>query len=493
MRIDGPVFTVQSRRGVALRCTSPAKNPEFPGDFKATAPENGAARIDSSVGALGPALGSSRRRRLPAEKEIVMHRTVPESRRPILILLLVLLLASVPNVAMAATAVDDWSAIGNQAIVVNAARAGTSNIDFAYMFIAIYDAVNAIDGGHTVFAVTPTSPTAGASLEAATAAAAYTMLKWLFPTQEASYLTPTYNAYVAALPAAGKAAGIAVGTEVGNALIAQRTGDGRNASVPYTFQTGPGQYQATPGGAPTPVTPWLAQMRTFAIEDSTQFRAPAPPDLHSGQWAKDFNLTKDYGALSGSLRTVEQTENGLFYAENPGQQINRNVRRVATDHNLSLVDAARFFAQVYVSIADAQMTTWNSKYYYNFWRPVTAIRAADTDGNHKTDLDAGWLPLVLTPSHPEYPAAHPTVTGAFAYAIGEFFGTKNVDTTFTSTSVAPGVTTELHVDNIDDIVEHVMAGRIYGGMHYHTSTLEGSKIARKVAHYVSLHYFLPVK
>lgn len=103
-------------------------------------------------------------------------------------------------------------------------------------------------------------------------------------------------------------------------------------------------------------------MRTFAIENSSQFRADGPPDLTSAQWAEDFNETKLYGARTGSLRTPEQTQNGLFYAENPGQQINRNVRRVATDHNLSLVDTARLFAQVYVTIADAQMTTWNSKY-----------------------------------------------------------------------------------------------------------------------------------
>lgn len=420
-----------------------------------------------------------------------MRQRRQRGTRPMLLAVFATWLLLTPGSAHA-NAVDDWSAIANQVIILNAGRAGTGNIDFAYVYIAIYDAVNAIDGGHTVFAVRPTTSPVGASPEAATAAAAYTVLKWLFPAQE-PFLTTTYDNYVAALPVAGKAAGIAVGTEVGDALTALRTGDGRNANVPYVFRSGPGQYQVTPGGPASPVTPWLAVMRTFAIENSTRYRAEPPPDLTSAQWADDFNTTKLYGALTGSLRTPEQTANGLFYAENPGQQINRNVRRVAADHGLTLVDAARFFAQVYVTIADAQMTTWNSKYYYNFWRPVTAIRNADTDDNPDTEQDSTWLPLVVTPGHPEYPAAHPTVTGAFAYAVAAFFGTKKVGVTFTSTSVTSGTMTEVPFTNTDDIVRHVMAGRIYGGMHYHTSTVAGRNIARKVANYVAKNYFQPVE
>jgi hypothetical protein len=403
--------------------------------------------------------------------------------------ILCLTMALTPRPARA-NAVDDWSAIANQVIIVNANRMGTGNIDFAYVYIAIYDAVNAIDGGHTVFAVKPTSSPVGASPDAATSAAAYTVLKWLFPLQE-PFLTGTYNLYVAGLPAAGKAAGLAVGTEVGIALTVLRTGDGRNANVPYVFQTGPGQYQITPGGPATPSAPWLGQMRTFAIEDATQFRADGPPSLTSAQWAEDFNEVKLYGALTDSLRTPEQTVNALFFVENPGQQISRNAGRVATEHNLSLVDSARFFAQVYVTIADAEITTWNSKYFYNFWRPVTAIRNADIDDNRATERDLAWLPLIVTPGHPEYPAAHPTETGALAYAIADFFGTKKVHVTYTSTSVMPGVMTEVPFTNTDDIVKYVIDGRVYGGLHYRTSAVHGKVIAQKVSHYVAARYFLP--
>ena len=397
-----------------------------------------------------------------------------------------------PAPAAEANAVDDWSLIANQVIIVNANRAGIGNIDFAYVHLAIYDAVNAIDARHTVFAVRPSSSTDGAAPEAATAAAAYTVLKWLFPTQQA-YLDGVYANYLTTIPpGTAKTTGIAVGTEVGTALTALRAGDGRNALVPYVFGAGPGVYQATPGGAATPVAPWASRMRPFGIESAEQFRADGPPNLTSAQWADDFNEVKEFGALTGSSRTPEQTEIGLFYMENPGQQINRNIRLIAAAHNLSVVDSARFYAQVYVAIADAQITTWNGKYFFNFWRPVTAIRGADSDDNPATEPDFAWLPLVVTPSHPEYPAAHPTVSGALAYTLAEFFGTKKQHIILTSTSVPGSALREHHFTSTDDMAKDAIEGRIFGGIHYRTSGVHGSVIAKKVAHYIAKHYFQPV-
>jgi hypothetical protein len=234
-------------------------------------------------------------------------------------------------------------------------------------------------------------------------------------------------------------------------------------------------------------------MRTFAIESATQFRAEGPPNLTSSQWAADFNETKDYGALNSSRRTAHETQIGQFFAENPGAQTNRNVRSVATAYGLSIADSARFFALVYVTMADAQITTWNSKYFYNFWRPVTAIRYVD-DGNPATESDPSWLPLVTTPGHPEYPAAHATITGAFAFALAEFFGTKKVQVALTSTSVPnTGGLLTFEFSNTDDIVKTAIDGRIYGGMHYRTAGVHGSVIARKVAQHVARHYFRPAE
>jgi len=392
-----------------------------------------------------------------------------------------------------ANAVDYWSDIATQiAVAPPQSRGGLTQIDIAYVHIAVYDAVNAIDGRYSVFAVRPTTNPQGASMDAATAASAYTMLKWLFPSPSATaFLDSAYANYLLTIPAStSKTRGIAVGTEVANALISLRTGDGRNASVPYFFGAPlPGIYQQTPGGPATPIGPWVGQMRPFAIESATQFRADGPPDLTSAQWADDFNETKNYGALNNSLRTPLQTQIGQFFAENPGTQINRNVRNVATAYGLSVADSARFFALLYVTMADAQITTWNSKYYFNFWRPVTAIRYPE-DGNPGTESDPSWSPLVTTPGHPEYPAAHPTVTGAFAFALAKYFGTKKVHVALTSTSVPnTGGLMTIEFTNTDDIYKVAIDGRIYGGMHYRTSGVHGSVIARKVAHYVGRHYF----
>ena len=396
--------------------------------------------------------------------------------------------------AAQANVVDDWNAIAQQAIVVNAGRGGgAAVVDFAYVHIAIYDAINAIDGRYSVFAVEPLTSAIGASPEAAGAAAAYTVLTWMFPLQQA-YLDGVYAEYLAAIPGdVAKATGILVGTEVGVAFTALRTGDGRNASVPNIPGSGPGEYQLTPGCPAAPATPWLAQLKTFAIGSATQFRADGPPNLTSEQWAEDLNEVKTYGALNGSARTAAQTAIGQFYSENPGAWFGRNVRGIAMAYQLSVADSARFFAQIFVTAADALITAWASKYYYNFWRPITAIRAADSDDNPNTDPDPTWMPLVPTPCHPEYPAAHGAGTGALAHALEQYFGSKRVQITLTSTAVPGAVPYAFHeFTRTQDIIREVIDGRIYGGMHYRTSGVHGTVIANKVAHYVAKHYFQPL-
>lgn len=394
-----------------------------------------------------------------------------------------------------ADVVDEWNAIAQQAIVVNAGRAPTAAVvDFAYVHIAMYDAINAIDGRYSVFAVQPLSSAFGASPESAGATAAYVVLKWLFPTQQA-YLDSAYASSLAAIPlSAAKATGILIGTEVGNALTTLRTGDGRNANVPYVFGFGSGVHQLTPGCPATPVTPWVAQMKPFAIESPSQFRADGPPNLTSGQWAEDLNETKAYGALTGSLRTPEETAIGLFYAEHPGSWFGRNLRSLASAYQLSTADSARFFAQIFVTAADSLITAWDSKFFYNFWRPLTAIRAADSDDNPNTEPDSTWTPLIATPCHPEYPAAHGAGSGALAHALEQFFGTKKLDITLSSTSVPGAVPYAYHFfTRTQDLIKEVIDARIYGGMHYRTSGVHGVVIGNKVAHYVAKHYFLPVR
>jgi hypothetical protein len=409
----------------------------------------------------------------------------------------ILVLAMLQPICARADAVSDWSFIANTVVITNAGtRPPASMIDFAYVHAAIYDAVNAIDRRYSVFSVAPSTAAAGASREAATAAAAYTMLKALYPAQK-PFLDSVYGSYLVNLPAGvAQTRGIAVGTEVAEAFIAARKDDGRNANVPYVFGSGPGVYQATPGAPPLPITPlfpWVAQMKPFTLQNPSQFRADGPPNLTSAQWAEDFNEVKAFGALNGSLRTQEQTEIGWFYVENPGAQVNRNIRGIAAAHGLSIADSARFYAQAYVTIADSLIACWDSKYYYNFWRPVTAIRNADSDGNPYTEADFSWSPLATTPAHPEYPAAHGCVTSALANTLENFFGNQQINVTLTSTSVPDVPLAARTFARPHDMIAEIIDARVYSGFHYRTSGVHGTVIGNKVAHWVSKHYFLPVK
>jgi hypothetical protein len=459
-----------------------------------------------------------------------MTRQTPTSSAPlgiprIVAIALVVIGVALPTAAHGQEPVSYWSSIAKTVIVDMAARGGSpSAVDFAYVHAAIYDAVNAIDQRHTVFAVSPTTFPDGASEPAAVAAAASTILKALFtaPAQQA-FVDAQYAAYVGLIPAGdAKRRGIAVGTEVATAFLALRNPgprqdlgqDGRNANCAsdarlcYMFGAGPGVYQITPGADQTPgATPaaqWVGILKPFAVESQAQFRADGPPNLTSAQWADDYNETKTFGgdAAHSPTRTLEQTNIGWYYTDNPGAYGNRIIRQIAADQHLELADSARYFAQTYVTLADTFINCWDSKRFYDFWRPVTAIGAGDTDGNDATEPDPSWLPLATTPNHQEYPSAHGCFTGAVMNAVENFFGTKKLTLNLTACSV-PGhacsntTTGEGGVTHsfsrTQDALKEVIEGRIYGGMHYRTSVVHGIVMSNKVAHWVAKNYFLPVE
>lgn len=388
-----------------------------------------------------------------------------------------------------ASVITDWNAIASTAIVTNAGLPpAVSIVHMTYVNIAIYDAVNAIDGRYTVFAASPVTSTAGASEDAAAIAAAHDVLRAFFPSQGA-FLDQRQTASLAAIADGdAKTRGIAIGQEVAAAFLQQRSGDGRNAPVTFTPTPAPGVWVPTPPAFLAPQGPWLAQMRPFAMTRSSQFRADAPPDLTSDTWAADYNETKDFGAANSTVRTPEETQTGRFYAEHSAAQYNRILREFAASQNLTLPDEARLLAQLWTSAGDAIIGVFESKYFYGRWRPVTAIRAGDTDGNPATDPDPSWTPLAVTPNHPEYPAAHGAFTGALAEALRQFYGTKNVTITLSSTVTH----TTRTFDNTDDLEKEIIVARIYGGMHFRTSVIEGLVLGRKAAKWVARHQFLPV-
>ena len=388
--------------------------------------------------------------------------------------------------ARAADAVTFWNETAITASVVHAGRAAAiSPVDLAYVHVAIYDVVVALRGGYQPFAVTLESVSAGASVDSAIAAAAHRVLLTLFPLDQV-YLDNRYSAALSAIPdGQAKSDGTLVGEEVATQLLASRAGDGWNAPVTYTPGSGPGVWQPT---APTPpIAPWLAGMRPFTFDSASQFRAEPPPSLGSAQWAEDYNEVQRLGSLTSGERTPAQTETGRFYGEHAGIQYARIFRNFADDRGLSLEDNARLFAALYVTSADAVIACFDSKYTYSFWRPITAIRAGDTDGNDATVGDPSWTPLLPTPNHPEYPSAHGCFTASIATALADFFGTKKVPITLTSALT----NTARSFDSTDDMIHEIIDARVWAGIHYRTSVVHGAVIGRQVAHWVSKHYFLP--
>ncbi|GAB2593153.1 vanadium-dependent haloperoxidase [Ramlibacter solisilvae] len=355
-------------------------------------------------------------------------------------------------------------------------------IDMATLNLAIYDAVMAIVQTHRPYAVTPTAPATGASQDAAVAAAAYGVLKGLFPNRSATYQA-AYDAYVAGLPdGEAKTRGLALGAEAAAGLLALRANDGRTVALaPFVPGTQPGEFRGiNPVGRNNPF------IKPFSMTSASQFRTPGPPALSSTAYAADLNETKALGSATSTTRTAAQTELARFATENPGIYWVRNVRAFAMT-SAGVASQARLMALVWTSQADASIACFESKYHYGRWRPTSAITLADTDGNDATVADPGWTPVVPTPNHPEYPAAHGCITGTTMQALRNFHGTSqisfSVDSTVTNTTRT--------YTSTDALTDDMTTARIAGGMHFRTSSEHGAALGRNVADWVAARHFQP--
>ena len=229
-------------------------------------------------------------------------------------------------------------------------------------------------------------------------------------------------------------------------------------------------------------------MRPFALESADQFRPAGPPALSSKQWARDYNETKLLGSSTSTERTADQTLAARFWAEPPVPQARGSFRKFVLDHGLDIVGATRFMAMISVTYADAVIACWDAKYHYAFWRPITAIRAGDTDGNASTVGDPTWSTLLAaTPNHPEYPSAHSCITPAGGQVVARFLGTDQIDFT------VPSVTGlgDRHFATVNDLTQDVSNARIWGGIHYRTSVEDGAKLGKKVVNYLLARAFKP--
>lgn len=389
-----------------------------------------------------------------------------------------------------------WNDIANQTVLAASPAAAvnptpeeqrpTFFFDVASVHVALYDAVVAIEGRYKPFAVRPKSPAAGASTEAAASAAAYGVLKALFPNRSAVYQA-AYEQRLAAVPdGSAKTLGLALGSEVAAGVVRLRAGDGRMVALaPYASGTAPGQFRAA---NPNPVFRHFPSIRPFALESLGQFRPAPPPALNSAAYAAAVNETRALGGASSAARTPDQLAVARFHTEPPPSAITRNLGRFAssTDH---VGDAARLMALIYVSYVDAIGACFEAKYHYQTWRPASAIAMADTDGNDATAPDAAWAPSLPTPNHPEYPAAHSCTSGSVGEALRGFYGTPNVTFTWDSNVTK---TTRTYA-GIDAFNAEAGLARIHGGMHFRPSIVAGEELGRRVAQWVGRRHFRPME
>ena len=385
------------------------------------------------------------------------------------------------------TYVSYWDGVGNQAVTAAAPADGTEGIVLlAYVGIAEYDAVMAIAGGYRPFAVDVDAPE-GASPEAAVAAAAHAILVHYLPTQAATILDPAYVQSLGTIEdGQAKEDGVAAGERVAATLIAQRADDGFRDAVGYVPPDPPIPGVWIPTAPSPPLGTYLPHMRPFSLRSPDQFRPGGPAPLSNKRWADDYNEVHEIGSRTSTTRTPEQSLAARFWGEPPLQQAHAGFRKFVLDQGLDIVDASRFMAMVTVVRADALIACFEAKYHYAFWRPITAIRAGDSDGNDATVGDPSWLPLLpVTPNHPEYPSAHSCLTPSSARVTARFLGTKEIDYT------VPSITGlgDRHYDTVQDLTYEVGNARIWGGIHFRAAVEDGTKLGMKVANQVLAHHF----
>jgi len=393
----------------------------------------------------------------------------------------------------AQNAVADWHTVLESNVAGSGRKNAVALPFYAYVDVAMYDAVASINPRYEPFAVRVHAPH-GASEDAAAAKAAHDVLVHYLPLQAAT-LDAALATSLALIPdGPSKTDGVQVGQSVAASWLAQRAGDGLEAPIVYTPGHGPGIWEPVPTfPAPPPNTPpapvgvWLTQFKPFALQSADQLldEVPPPPALTSRTWARNFNLTKDYGALNSTVRTAQQTEIGKFWTDDAAAQYSRAFRSLIVSQHLTTAESARLGAMYSVAASDSVTACMNAKYHFAFWRPYTAIHDADTDGNPATVLDPTWVPLAVTPGHPEYPANHGCVTEAVMDTLAAFFGTDEI--TFSVNSAVTGTTHTF--ESLDDVVTEVDHARIYGGMHYRHSVKEGNRLGRKVAEHILKRHF----
>jgi hypothetical protein len=401
-----------------------------------------------------------------------------------------------------ANPVLEWNQIFIDTLIATGTANSSSQRLGAIVHTAMFDAYNGIDQRYTPIFVRTAAPN-GASRSAAVVAAAYTALVGLFPSQQPS-LDARYTASLAALiDECGQSGqsnesrracearierGVTWGTEVALAVLGWRANDGFTASYPpFVGGTAVGQWRPVP-----PATAMSAQglafTDPFVLVSSIQFRPEPPRGLNSSTYTRDFNSVKSLGRKTGSTRTDDQTALAPFWEGNASVHWNQAANQIARANDLSMADSNRLLAVLNIAMADTAITVWSAKRHYGenalevTWRPATSIPLADTDGNPETAPDPSWLPLVTTPSHPEYPAGHPSLNGAAATVLLTYFRNRQA---FTLTTNGQPSRTYL---SITQARSDGNKARVWGGMHYPSTVEISDHLGEAIAKYVNKRF-----
>ena len=393
-------------------------------------------------------------------------------KKPPLIAFLAVATSLLACTTASADAVCDWNTKAGDIIVSGKMGPPPANRAMAIVNTAVYEAVNTITKRYPAGTL-KLEAAPGASVNAAIAAANRTALSKLRPSQQSAI----DNAYQAAMSkiadGAAKNSGIAVGEQAAVAVLAARADDGALAGETYRPQTAAGVYVPTV----VPAAPQWSQRKTWLMSSPAQFRPGPPPALTSQLWARDYNEIKALGGKSSSRRTGEQTQIASFWEATLPPVYTGIVLSIADVPDREITQNARLFAAVSQAADDALVAVFDAKYHYNFWRPVTAIRNGDVDGNDATERDASWTPFIETPMHPEYPCAHCTVAGAVGTVVQAEIGTSSPALTTTSYLVKGS---SRKWAKIEEFVQEVSTARIYDGVHFRNSTEVGTALGKQV-------------
>ena len=362
---------------------------------------------------------------------------------------------------------------------------------------AVFDAVNAIDGGYEPYlaGLPPASPRA--SKRAAVATAAHHVLVGLggglvppLPQVVRDRLNTLYAEALAAIPdGPAETGGVAAGSAAASAMLDARRNDGRYVPFSHPVGSGPGDWRPTPPGFVNDPFAWVAKVDPFVLDSPSQFRTRGPLPVTSRAYAREYKEVKNLGAV-GSPRTPRQEAVAQFYVVNSHELPNRTMRTIAEDEGLTLVEQARLFAMLNIAAADSLINCWNDKAFFSFWRPITAIREGANDDNRRTVRDATWTPLVVTPPYPDHSSGYNCVISGTMYAAKAFFGRDRMD--FDVVKVVPGVPDlTRHYRRYTDVVDDTMDARVWQGIHFRAADVQGARIGRNVARWMNTHFFHP--